>query len=907
MKKKFFLLFLLSVLFFGHLNTIGQNNTSVLPNTFIVKLKPEYRNLFTQKSILNLSDSNISISPTFPQHKPLLHKANENMVDLSLIYTITTTDELFIQKMLKTNYFDYVQPKYVHQNFYTPNDEKIGNQWHLNTIQAYEAWDICRGDSNVVIGISDSGIDTNIFDLTANIKYNYNDPIDGIDNDNDGFIDNFYGWNIADNNYDVSYTIIHGIFVSAISSSKTDNNSALAGVGFNCKFLPIKNQNATWGITAGYESIVYAADHGCQIINCSWGSIGSHDQFGQDIINYATFNRGALVIAAAGNTNALLPFYPAAYDNVLSVAATNISDEKADFSTYDYSVDISAPGKAIYSCLGSSFGQSDGTSFSAPIVAGVAALIKSYFPHFTPQQIIHRLKTTADNIDTIAGNSQYAGLLGSGRVNAYRALSDPMRPSLEITNIQYNTSEKKLNDTIRIFGEITNFLAEANHAIVKASIINNNADLLYDSIYIGQLSSLQTTDNKELFCIQLSSEITASTSIVVRFDFYDSTSFLGFQYLPIKLSNNITMNINDQICTITDCGRLGYDDIYCQFGQGIKNTYQSESLLSFGTFLFATNSTYVSDNIASNNVDKEMINILPPYIVSENKLSDMQINTIFNDDGAGNTKLNIETHHTAMAWQESPLEKTIIHQFSMINKNDYEINNLYAGLFMDWDIGISNANRILYDENNRMTYTLPILNGSYAAIKFLSNINTKVYAFDNDGSNLSMKINEGFTDLQKYNAMTTNRFEAGTDKNGNDVSTMATYGPIHIANKDTATIAFAIILGNNLRELQKAAIAAQQKYNTLQNDSINDNFIIDKKLNHLHIFPNPCKNQINISSKKDIILNINIFDKIGKLVLSKNHIDDYSQTINIETLSKGIYILQITTPTTTIVKKICKQ
>ena len=135
------------------------------------------------------------------------------MVDLSLFYTLVAdaNSDKVIDELMKTGCFEYVQPKYLHYNLYVPSDSRVESQWHLNTIQAYDAWNICQGDTNVVIGISDSGLDTTVVDIMSNIKYNYADPIDGIDNDNDGFVDNYYGWNIVNNNGNIYRTVIHGL------------------------------------------------------------------------------------------------------------------------------------------------------------------------------------------------------------------------------------------------------------------------------------------------------------------------------------------------------------------------------------------------------------------------------------------------------------------------------------------------------------------------------------------------------------------------------------------------------------------------------------------------------------------------------------------------------------------------
>ncbi len=911
MKKK---LFLIVVIIGVQCAIVAQQIVHVVPNTYILKLKENCRTTLLQKSISTaLQSSTISIERTFPTHQALTHKANSRMVDLSLFYTLVAdaNSDKVIDELMKTGCFEYVQPKYLHYNLYVPSDSRVESQWHLNTIQAYDAWNICQGDTNVVIGISDSGLDTTVVDIMSNIKYNYADPIDGIDNDNDGFVDNYYGWNIVNNNGNIYRTVIHGTFVAGISSATTDNGSELAGVGFRCKFLPVCNQNSTLGLVGGYESIVYAADHGCQIINCSWGGISPYDPYGQDIINYATFNRGALVVAAAGNTNGQYTFYPAGYDNVLSVAATNISDEKADFSTYDYTVDIMAPGKAVYSCLGSSYGTSDGTSFSAPIVSGVAALVKSAYPNFTPQQIIHRIKATADPIDTIGNNSNYYGQMGAGRVNAYRALTDVLQPSLEMSDINYNKQDKLMGDTIHIYGNFTNYLAPADNAKVVASTRSEKAILVNDTLQIGTLAMMGKTQYTDaVIDIVLTEDMTESQEIPIRLEYYDSTTYLGFQYVCIRLSDVVVIDTNEQIFTMTNCGKMGYADNYYKYGQGITSKTTAVSMLNHGSFLFGNNSSRISDNIALSLHGNEMVNVVAPHFVVEDAVADMQAETIFNDANAGGNKFDIETIHTAYAWTDSNLKGTTIQQFAMINKSVTAIDNLYAALFMDWDIGISTSNRVMYDANTRMSYTYSIFDGQMVGVKFLSNYPTKVYAFDNDGGNLSMKISNGITDLQIYNALTTNRLEAGLAANGNDVSTMTTYGPMQIASMDTITIAYAIIIGNNLLELQQGANAAQEKYNAITSvvdDTIIDDAIVDHPVIDCKIFPNPTNNTISISTKgHEIMSRIEIIALDGKKLLVFDEVNDSQKDIDVRHLACGIYFAKIYTDTKILILKFAK-
>ena len=186
---------------------------------------------------------------------------------------------------------EYVEPYYLPKLTYTPSDTITDNQRYLDLMEAENAWDITKGDTTIVIGITDTGWDTSHPDLLDNVKINYNDPINGVDDDNDGYIDNYIGWDLGMDDNDAMWeSSAHGTNVSGIAAAATDNVTGIAGVGFNTKFMPIKISNSVGVLTRAYQGVVYAADHGCFIINCSWGSFVP-SQFGQDIIDYATIKK----------------------------------------------------------------------------------------------------------------------------------------------------------------------------------------------------------------------------------------------------------------------------------------------------------------------------------------------------------------------------------------------------------------------------------------------------------------------------------------------------------------------------------------------------------------------------------------------------------------------------------------
>ena len=266
-----------------------------------------------------------------------------------------------------------------------------------------------------------------------------------VDNDNNLFINNE----------------IHGDAVSAIASASADNGIGYAGIGFKCMFIPIKVGNNSIVITHGYEGIEYAIEQGASIVNCSWGNT-TYSQVAQDMVTFAAINNDVVLIASAGNATSSTLYYPASYNYVLSVTGVDQNDLFDNGSnppfTYNDSVDVSAPGINIYTTATFNGGflyspPQGGTSMAAPIVAGVAGLVRSEFPCLTALEVIERIKATADPIDGITQNIAYAGMLGTGRVNAELAVTgtpcSPVavaeRTNLAVLDIYPNPSSDEVN------------------------------------------------------------------------------------------------------------------------------------------------------------------------------------------------------------------------------------------------------------------------------------------------------------------------------------------------------------------------------------------------------------------------------------------------------------------------------
>ena len=333
-----------------------------------------------------------------------------------------------IKKFNEFTEIEYAEPKFKDFEEYLPNDPNYNNCWHLDKIQANLAWDLGLGNNNIVVSIVDDAITINHPDLQGIIWTNPNEiPNNGIDDDNNGYIDDINGWDTYTNDNDPSPhsntpAWAHGTHCAGIAGAHTDNNEGISSVGFGISLMAVKTADNNGLVNQTWDGVYYSIVSGADIISCSWSS-GSYSQTNNNIIQ-AGIAAGSIIVAAAGNNGSNLlsnPKYPACYNGVICVANTNSTDAKSSSSNYGTRIDVAAPGTSVLSTIPyTGYDTKSGTSMSAPMVAGLLGLMKSFSPNATNEQLISCMKGSCDNIDAV--NPLYSGLLGAGRINAYKAL-----------------------------------------------------------------------------------------------------------------------------------------------------------------------------------------------------------------------------------------------------------------------------------------------------------------------------------------------------------------------------------------------------------------------------------------------------------------------------------------------------
>ena len=323
----------------------------------------------------------------------------------------------------KSPYVEYAEPNYIYRVFSVPNDPFFHLQWSLNQsmdhdIDAPEAWNLTTGRGDIVIAVIDTGVNYSHPDLAGNIWINEDEiPGNSTDDDGNGYVDDYHGWDFVNEDNEPLDDSGHGTHCAGIIGAVGNNSIGISGICWNCRIMPVKcfNESDFGSLDDIIDGIHYAADNGADIISMSWG-FNEYSSALEDALNYA-YSKGCLLIAAAGNDNTCMKMYPAAYNNVIAVSATDEFDEKANFSNYGYWVDVSAPGTDILSTLlDGTYGNYSGTSMACPHVAGIAGLILSKNAGLNQSQISTILKSAVDPVNS-------AKYIGTGRVNAYEAVS----------------------------------------------------------------------------------------------------------------------------------------------------------------------------------------------------------------------------------------------------------------------------------------------------------------------------------------------------------------------------------------------------------------------------------------------------------------------------------------------------
>ncbi|MDN4166581.1 S8 family serine peptidase [Cytophagales bacterium LB-30] len=844
MRKFFFLL----VFLFGWSYMFSAQAQDFSPDQVIVKLKPE-----TERGKRNLDlqqwsrEKKSTARLTLPQAQKSAYLSN--------IYTLQIPEESDILSYIKElESYDnvlYAEPYYLPQLLYVPNDPAAqnGTQDYLQVIKAYDAWSLSKGDPSIIIGILDSGTKLDHEDLMENQYLNTQDPVNGIDDDQDGYIDNYLGWDWADGDNNPSPgNSGHGTFVAGVSSASADNRKGMAGTGFNSSYMPLKIfRSSTGTFNKGYEAIVYAADQGCKVINLSWGAAGNYSQFAQDVINYAVLEKDVVVVAAAGNTHAELDFYPASYDHVLSVGATYTNDILAGWATYSHKIDLVAPGHQVYSTnWTNTYSKDNGTSFSAPMVAGAAALLRARFPNLNALQIMERLRVTSDpSIYQIPENQAFLEKMGFGRLDMARAISEDGVVSVRAFDIRYTNGYGQYalaNDTLRIEASITNYLSAVQNLKVTLQSTSPYVHIVQESISIPSLRTLESRSLEDSpWLVVLDANTPLGEKIDFRIDF-SAPGYSDFQYFSVFTTSEEA---------IYQAGGLSFYHTAANDwgGQEIQNSrglyWKDKKIARSGGLVLSHSDGMVAHNLPlSANSDIRSAD----FTATQNIRFDPQHTAKQVLSHRFGTGQNIEITQNIIHPELSTSGETVIIDYFLGNTDNTSLSNVRIAQFMDVAIGNESQNKIIYDPTRKMAYAIGINNGPiYTALALLSSQELTQHALDLGNFNGNTADLSGeFTDALLFEWLNSNsKSQAGQAGLGNNVALL--FGGVigTIPAKGHSEMSLAWLTASSIEELnalhQQVTDAYQVYKNTPPTSYVltvcpGDEVIIDPPMGDLYNF-----------------------------------------------------------------------
>ena len=477
MNRKILGILVMTLLIGTTLTSVGMNNEKVNENAEI-KLVDDIRNnefvkgefivKFKESPISCVSVDNLNEKYQVKSIVKVFKNSENTILDNVYIFNVPRDSDILsiVKDYSSLSNVKYSEPNYVIHLCGIPNDPDFDKQYSLDNIGQYggtpgadidapEAWDIETGSSDVVIAVIDTGVDYTHPDLADNIWVNEDEiPDNDIDDDGNGYVDDVHGYDFADDESNTLDINGHGTHCAGVVGAVGNNGIGIAGVCWNCKIMPVQIfvEDFSGNVTTFYsrlaQGIKYAADNGADIMSMSCRAFFYSDLL-KDSVDYA-YDKGIVMVAAAGNDNVNDKVYPGSYDNVIAVGATDNNDSRMD--TYDYRireqvrsnwgdwVDVAAPGEWIYSTyptyttititeygFNQNYEYCTGTSMATPHVAGLAALILSKNPTYTPDKVKSVICANVDPYDS----DKY---IGTGRINAYKAITEfntePDKPTI---------------------------------------------------------------------------------------------------------------------------------------------------------------------------------------------------------------------------------------------------------------------------------------------------------------------------------------------------------------------------------------------------------------------------------------------------------------------------------------------
>ena len=830
------------------------------------------------------------IAPAF--HIPAKQQS-PGATSLRRIYTVTFAGDVDPQdaarRLSRHPAVELAEPKYIHTLHEIPNDPYYSGQIQYGIIGGTLAWDMVKGDSgNVIVAVIDGGTKWDHVDMVDNVWTNPGEnPNNGIDDDGNGYVDDVHGWNFANNTNNprglssTPWNASHGTKVASIVGAVTNNSRGVASLAWNVTLMPMNGGNASFdsAVSWGFECMLYAAHNGARILTNSWGRRGNYSHIEQAIIDYLS-SLGCVILSSANNLNTNNDhehLYPANYRNVMAVGATEQNNlGKASFSGYGGSVDVYAPGTnwavlhddGSYSANGHS-----GTSYSTPMAASLAALVMTRYPDWTGKMVAEQVRVTGDDM-YLHNSAAYAGLLGKGRINANRAVTETGNPAIRVSGTRFEDCPSgscfTVGDTVTLVVEFTNYLEPVSNVGVTLSVDYDHLTFINE---VGLITSLGSQESVELsFEVVLGpladpgdwvpfyAELETTTD-----NFYSDRDYFAQQVDPHQV-RHVDSGLFQT--SLTAEGNLGWSDYRGSEGQGfILNG--NDILNEFG-ILIGRSPTQVSDCVTGPDPQVQEQDFQARSPIDRDAAAPVFNQEYFLtlDDSHADSPMGLLIQQAALTESDvyPSFNRGLLLFYDVYNPTDSILRDLRLALYSDWDMNEDGLDHVRFDPQRRMGIMQNAGSNAdqYVGVKLLNDeMGISFQSFDHDTD-----LSSGFSDEAKWAALsggvqTTSRDEV----NG---AFMVGMDGFHLPPGHIRKFGFIVIAANSLADLNTTADDIQNLYDVVyptEYASASD----DQRPHRTTLeqnFPNPFNptTSIRYSLAESADIELKIYDVHGRLV-----------------------------------------
>ncbi|MCB2212726.1 S8 family serine peptidase [bacterium] len=777
-----------------------------------------------------------------------------------------------------------------------PNDPLITYQWHLSQVNAFAAWDEAPAATGVKIAILDNGVDIDHKDLRSIIWTN--DAEDGgtsnFDDDGNGYVDDIYGWDANDwdgnpdaPSLDPSESPGHGTHCSGIAAAIQNNNVGVAGLARGAQIMAVRVGE---GRTIGYavDGLLYAVINEADVVSMSFaGPVES--VFERDIINYAA-DQGVIILAAAGNENNNSLTYPAAYENVIGVAATGIDNNIASFSNYGWWVQAAAPGVDILSTYIGGYGYSSGTSMATPLVAGLAGMLKGMDPDITREQVLARIQQGAQPVGNAWDKETPVGVIDAWR----SALPD--RPVVAFKGITVNNADGRIP------------LAATTSVTFDMELLGGDADQLKISLVsladFMETNGVYNSTQQEVGSFPAVFQITTygfteqgdnPAVLLINADGWRDTLSVRIPVDPPY----VTVEGGEMIASVTDFGAIGYWDYVPPIDtrtEGVRLLGDKLGALFHGSVLVADMANVADCIYGTDNQTQFDFRVYDnSHYAKVDAPDDRNMWRCTYTDRYDGSPVGVNVTQTVEGYPDNDDESVIYLTYSIERVIGAPVD-MYVGVLCDWDILNLYGNQVHYNSQYRLSYMSgSSYNGGqtrFAGIMALGNETISgVRAINN--SNFS------YTDSNKLSIIHGGTSQA-TSSAPDDWANLIAVEVENVGSSIPRTVQFALIMAKTESELLNIASNVASAH---QGETVSVGDELPSQFELTRAWPNP----FNASTRVDLALDagadvdIAVYDVLGRIVttLHRGELTAGSHafswnglTSNGQPVAAGVYIVE---------------